>query len=206
MPSACCASAIRSRSDCCATASRARSPRWSPSAAKPNAANAADIHHGPGGGGSRRCARRRRRAGALGVRTAVPRRQAGLRSNDLIVGVGRTPVSSIKTLSRGRQGGEPADAQRAARLVRAAHPDTLMLMKPLSICILGGTGFLGTRLIARSDQGRPSGDGAVARPGAAQAPAGAAGPHAGELRRLRRGAALASVCAARTWWSTWSAS
>ena len=59
-------------------------------------ANAADIHHGlegadladaPDGGGVL----------VRGVTDGSPASVAGLRPNDLIVGIGRTPISSIKT-------------------------------------------------------------------------------------------------------------
>ncbi|HEY3850083.1 MAG TPA: Do family serine endopeptidase [Steroidobacteraceae bacterium] len=66
-------------------------------------ANATDIHHGlegadladaPDGGGVL----------VRGVTDGSPASVAGLRSNDLIVGIGRTPVSSIKTFRETAKG------------------------------------------------------------------------------------------------------
>jgi serine protease Do/serine protease DegQ len=66
-------------------------------------ANAADIHHGlegadltdaPDGGGVL----------VRGVTDGSPASVAGLRSNDLIVGIGRTPISSIKTFREAAKG------------------------------------------------------------------------------------------------------
>jgi serine protease Do/serine protease DegQ len=66
-------------------------------------ANATDIHHGlegadltdsPDGGGVL----------VRGVTDGSPASVAGLRSNDLIVGIGRTPVSSIKTFREAAKG------------------------------------------------------------------------------------------------------
>jgi serine protease Do/serine protease DegQ len=68
-----------------------------------NAANAADIHHGlegadltdaPDGSGVL----------VRGVTDGSPASVAGLRSNDLIVGIGRTPISSIKTFREAAKG------------------------------------------------------------------------------------------------------
>ena len=67
------------------------------------AANAADINKGlegadladaPDGGGVL----------VRSVQEGSPASQAGLRTNDLIVGVGRTPVSNIKTLREAAKG------------------------------------------------------------------------------------------------------
>ena len=75
----------------------------SESANAANAANAADIHHGlegadltdaPDGSGVL----------VRGVTDGSPASVAGLRSNDLIVGIGRTPISSIKTFREAAKG------------------------------------------------------------------------------------------------------
>ena len=59
------------------------------------------------------------------VQEGSPAAQAGLRANDLIVGVGRTPVAEHQGVPRSGQGRQRAAAERAPRLGRAADSDTL---------------------------------------------------------------------------------
>ena len=68
-----------------------------------SAANATDIHHGLEGAD---LADAPDAGGVLvrGVTDGSPAAVAGLRSNDLIVGIGRTPVSSIKTFREAAKG------------------------------------------------------------------------------------------------------
>ena len=103
-PSACCASATRSRSVCCATASRARSPHLIAERGERESASAADINRGLGGRRTGRCARRRRRAGASACRTAAPRRRRDCAPTTSSSASAERRSTNMKALPRSRQG------------------------------------------------------------------------------------------------------
>ena len=102
-PSACCASAIRWRSRYLRDGKPRKTTALIAERSETEAANAADINRGlegaeladaPDGGGVL----------IRSVQEGSPASQSGLRTNDLIVGVGRTPISNTKTLREAAKG------------------------------------------------------------------------------------------------------
>ncbi len=139
----------------------------------------ADLADAPDGGGVL----------VRAVQEGSPAAQAGLRANDLIVAVGRTPVSNTKAFREAAKGANllVLNVRRGSAVVLIPH--ALITMKLLIHLHSRRHRIPGHPPGRPLDQGRPPRHGAVARPRAAQAPAGAARAHARELRRLRGGAA-----------------
>ncbi len=139
------------------------------------------------------------------VQEGSPAAQNGLRANDLIAGVGRTPVANTKAFKDAAKG--------AAVLVLNVRrgPATLLIPHTLAHAPEVHRSSRRHRIPGNPagsppHQGRPSGHRPVARPGAAQAPSGASRIDFGELRRLRRSAIERASARPRTWSSISSAS
>ena len=93
------------------------------------------------------------------VEPESPAALTGLLKDDIIVSVNRIRVRNVRELQQAAAPAEPADPQRPAGQPEPAAPDPLMRLAPVrppgqqadmtAVCVLGGSGFVGSRLVAR---------------------------------------------------------